>query len=244
MPLTDPAEDPPADEFKPLVSAREALYASLGDRWVELAEPRANQALALYSREIVHVPLGVTAASMIMFSTLEAIGAWAVAPAAAAGAAIVFTGLWAKSGLRSPGIPDSLRADVAQAHEDFRAALSALGSADTSVDVIMAVRSFEPRMDAAMGTLFDPGADQQARILATESVLAIGARTWALTTLTKRRAQMIEAALASDLGSTWDVTPATADLSLLDFTEIESVGATISRETLAIARTTDDEDVS
>ena len=108
MPLTNPDGDPPADEFSGLVSAREALYTTLGDRWVELAEPRANRALALYAREVVHVPLGVTAASAIMFGTLETLGAWAVAPAAAAGVAIVFTGLRAKSDLRSPGIPDSL----------------------------------------------------------------------------------------------------------------------------------------
>lgn len=120
----------------------------MGERLVNIPGPRTNRAYALYSREIVHVPLAATAGSVIMFSTMEALGAWAVAAATAVGLAIVFTGLWSKFDILSPRFQTSLRANVARAHDDFRLALSTLGSGATEVDVIMAVRSFEPRMAA------------------------------------------------------------------------------------------------
>ncbi|QCX27887.1 hypothetical protein [Nocardioides jishulii] len=236
MALTDPGDDQAADEFKGLISARESYYSSMGDRSVDLPEPRSSRVYALYSREIVHVPLGATAGSLVMLSALDTIGAWGVLPAAAAGLAILFTGQRAKLDLRAPGAPASLRADVAQAHDDFRDALSALGSPHTRVDVIMAVRSFEPRMDEAMRTLFDPHAAPEAASAATETVLAVGSRAWALAKVEERRTQVVEEAVASGIEPLSD---ATLESLPLDFTEIDSVGADVSRETLAVAAAMD-----
>lgn len=232
-PATGPADHAAADEFKALVSTRESFYSSMGDRLAELPTPRVNKAYALYSREIVHVPLGATAGSAVMFSTMETLGAWAVVPAVATGLGIVFTGLWARFNILAPRTQSSIRADVAQAHDDFHTALSALTSPGTPVDVIMAVRWFEPRLAEAMRTLFDADASPDAGIRATETVLTIGSRAWALSQVEQRRAQLVESFVATAVESVPDTQ--SAEASRLDFAEIEAVAANISAETVAMA---------
>src|SRR5690606_22545343 len=134
----------------------------------------------------------------------------------------------------APRTQSSIRADVAQAHDDFRTALSALTSPGTPVDVIMAVRWFEPRLTEAMRTLFDPDASPDAGIRATEAILAIGSRAWALSQVEHRRAQVVESFVATAVESVPD-SQVTAESSRLDFAEIEAVAANISAETVAMA---------
>lgn len=230
----------PDDEYRELLSTRETFYRSLGDRWIDLAEPQANKAYAAYSREIVHVPLGVTAGSAVLWGAAETIGTWAVVPAAVAGLAVMFTGQRAKLALRSPGAAGSLPADVAQAHDDFRAALATLPSPRTPVDVLMAVRGLEPGLEAAMRTVFDPAVEKGAAIRATETVLTIGARAWALARLEERRTQAIEAVVGTDVETDlpgWDAAPLAPD-----FAEIDAVAARISEETQDLTTIVDDQD--
>ena len=234
-----PADESAADEFTALVRSRASLYSSLGDHFVEIPAPGVNKALALYSHEIVHVPLGAISGSAIMLTTMETLDAWAVVPATAAGLGVVLTGLWAKFSLQSPRTQGSLRADVAQDHDDFRAALSVLGSQDAQVDAVMAATWFEPRMDEARRTLFDPAADPEAGAQAAETVLAIGARTWALARVEQRRVQVVESAVASGVELLPESSQEFRELSGLDFTEIDAVAANISSETAAIAAVMD-----